>query len=95
MTDGPHDRRQHDGDPVTLGELARRMDWHERNSERLHRDQLRMIEKLDERITHVDDRTDVLATRITVVFSVVAALWAIFLVIAPLLRALIGVPAGG
>ncbi len=71
------------------------MDWHERTSERLHRDQLRMIEKLDERISKVDDRTDVLATRITVVFSVVAVLWAIFLVIAPLIRFLVGIPSNG
>lgn len=82
-----HDRRWDDGAPITIGELARRFDRHEQQSDRLHRDQLRMINKLD-------DRTDTLATRITVVFSVVAVLWALFLVIAPLLRTLLGVPGG-
>lgn len=92
MTDddrhAPRDRRWDDGDPITLGELARRFDRHEQQSDRLHRDQLRMINKLD-------DRTDQLATRITVVFSVVAVLWALFLVVAPVLRAWLGVPGGG
>lgn len=71
-----------------MGELARRFDTHERATERTHRELARMIEKLDA-------RTDVIATRVTVVFSVVAVLWALFLVIAPYLRAVLGVPTGG
>lgn len=77
----PYSRRS-DDDPISVGELARRMDKHERDTAELHRDQLRMIRKLD-------DRTDALATRITVVFSVIAVLWALFLVVAPLVRVLL------
>lgn len=83
-------RRRGDDDTITVGELARRLDKHEDDTTALHRDQLRMIERLDAKIEKLDARTDTLATRIQVVFSVVAVLWAIFLVIAPALRALLG-----
>ena len=46
-----------------------------------------MIEKLD-------NRTDSIATRVTTIFAVVAVLWAVFLVLAPLIRILVGVPSG-
>ena len=67
------------------------MDRHETASELLHRDQLAMIRRLDERIEALDARTDAIATRVTVVFSVVAVLWALFLVIAPMIRVFLGV----
>lgn len=73
--------RRRDDDSITIGELARRLDRHEQQSSEIHRDQLQMIRKLD-------SRTDRLTTRVTVVFSVVAVLWALFLVIAPVIRVL-------
>ena len=87
MTDGRRDRRVRDGDPVTAGEVARWVERHERESTQAHRDMVRLITKLDE-------RTDALATRVAVVFSVVAVLWAIFLVVAPVLRTFLGLSNG-
>lgn len=46
-----------------------------------------MIQKLDE-------RTDRLAMRVSIIFAVVAVLWAIFLVIAPILRNFLGLDGG-
>lgn len=83
--DGPRSRRRWDDEPITIGELSRRFEKHERDAELLHRDIHEIVRKLD-------DRTDALATRITVVFSVVAVLWAVFLVVAPLIRVVLGVP---
>jgi hypothetical protein len=79
----PPARRLSDRQPVTAGEIARRLDRHEELSDELHRDLVRMVRKLDE-------RTDHLSTRITVIFSVVAVLWSIFLVIAPVIRTWLG-----
>lgn len=76
----PPARRSSDRDPVTAAEVWRRLDRHEEQSDELHRDMVAMIRSLDE-------RTDKLSTRITVIFSVVAVLWSIFLVIAPVIRA--------
>lgn len=80
------------------------MERHERETDQIHRDLTRLIseqgrrldgvnEKQDQRIDKLDERTDRLTTRVTVIFSVVAVLWSIFLVIAPALRALIGIQA--
>jgi hypothetical protein len=80
-------RRRHDDGLPSTGEVARRLDRHEARSEQLHRDMIRMIEKLDH-------RTDSIATRVSVIFAVVAVLWAVFLVVAPLIRVLFGVPNG-
>lgn len=80
-------RRRSDGDSITVGELARRLDYHEQRAETLHREQLEMIRKLDE-------RTDVLTTRVQVIFAVVAVLWAIFLVLAPAIRTVLGIGGG-
>ena len=63
----------------TPAEVNRRLDRHEDRSDEIHRDLTELVRKLDE-------RTDRLATRITVIFSVVAVLWSIFLVIAPVIR---------
>lgn len=76
----PPSHRRTDGQAgPTAAELGRRFDRHEERSDELHRDLVDMIRKLD-------DRTDRLSTRITVIFSVVAVLWSIFLVIAPVIR---------
>ena len=83
----PHQRRRTDSEPITLGELARRLDRHEQQSDRLHREQLRMIEK-------IDARTDILSTRVAVIFAVVAVLWAIFLVLAPAIRTFLNLSNG-
>lgn len=72
-----------DREPVTLGEVARWLERHERDSEKTHSELAELAKKLDE-------RTDQLSTRISVIFSVVAVLWAIFLVIAPVIRQWIG-----
>jgi len=73
---------------VSASEVARWMERHERESTQTHRDLTRMIAKLDE-------RTDKLSTRIAIIFAVVAVLWSIFLVIAPVLRGLLGLTSGG
>lgn len=78
-------RRRADHGTITTGELGRRLDRHEAASEETHRDLVHLVRKLDE-------RTDHLSTRITVVFSVVAVLWAMFLVFAPFIRAVLGIP---
>lgn len=84
----PYKRRRRDDNGITIGELARRLDRHEQTAAQLHRDAMRLISKLDA-------RTDALTTRISIVFAVVAVLWAIFLVFAPLIRVIIGAPSGG
>lgn len=84
----PTRRRQSDaGQTISAGELGRRLDRHEEDSDEIHRDLIQLVRRLD-------DRTDHLSTRITVVFSVVAVLWAIFLVIAPVLRGMLNLPSG-
>ena len=88
MTQDERDSRQYgNGGPVTSAELARWLQRHEASSNRTHEELARIIEKLDE-------RTDRINLRVTVIFAVVSVLWAIFLVIAPLLRQLIGLPGG-
>lgn len=72
---------------VTSGEVARWLQRHERDSAQIHRDMQRLITKLD-------DRTDRINLRVSIIFAVVSVLWAIFLVIAPLLRQLVGLPSG-
>jgi hypothetical protein len=74
-----------DTDAISIGEVARRLDRHEQRSEEAHQQFAKMINKLDE-------RTDKINIRVTVIFSVVAVLWSIFLVIAPVLRGLLGLP---
>lgn len=86
--DARYSRRRDDSHSVTVGELARRFDRHERDSAELHRDLQRIISKLD-------TRTDALTTRVSIVFAVVAVLWAVFLVLAPLIRVVFGLPDGG
>lgn len=81
----PERRGYHE--PVTTSEVARWMERHEADSDRTHEKLVQMIEKLDE-------RTDRLALRVTVIFAVVSVLWAIFLVLAPFIRLLIGLPGG-
>ena len=81
--------RGHNG-PVTAAEVARWMERHERDSIQAHRDMLRIIEKQDSRIDALDDRTDRMGTRISIIFAVVAVLWSIFLVIAPVIRTVLG-----
>lgn len=83
----PRDRRERDHEPVTTGEVARWVERNEREHRREHEDVRRLLSKLD-------DRTDVLATRITVIFAVVAVLWSVFLVVAPFLRSFLGIPNG-
>lgn len=88
MTDGPRrDRRYHDGEPVTAGEVARWVERHERDSTQAHRDLQRMIRVLDE-------RTDKLTVRIAVIFAVATALWSVLLAVAPWVRAILGLPNG-
>lgn len=76
-------RRRSDHGTITTGELGRRLDRHEERSAEVHRDLIHLVRKLDE-------RTDHLSTRITVVFAVVGVLWAIFVVLAPIIREWIG-----
>ena len=90
--DEAYRRRRHDDDPVTVGELARRFDRHERDSLTIHRDLQRLLSKIDERVDLIDDRTDHTNARVAVIFAVVAVLWAIFLVAAPLIRGMLGLP---
>jgi hypothetical protein len=87
MDPGPTRRRKSDHGYISVGELGRRLDRHEDDSDEIHRDLVQLVRRLDE-------RTDHLSTRITVVFSVVAVLWAIFLVIAPVLRGMLNLPSG-
>lgn len=79
--------RFRDNDEISTGEIARRLDRHERRSEEAHQQFARMINKLDE-------RTDKINLRVTVIFAVVSVLWSIFLVIAPVLRGVLGLPGG-
>lgn len=46
-----------------------------------------MIEKLDE-------RTDALVVRVAIVFAVATILWGIIVLLAPFLRAFLGIPGG-
>jgi hypothetical protein len=78
-------RMRRDDDQISTAEVARRLDRHEKREEIAHQQFARMINKLDE-------RTDKINIRVTVIFSVVAVLWSIFLVIAPVLRGLLGLP---
>ena len=71
----------------TAAEVARWVERHERDSIQAHRDLLRMIQKLD-------DRTDRISTRVTVIFAVVSVLWSIFLVVVPILRTWLGLSNG-
>ena len=95
MSDDPRrDRRERDHDPVTTGELARWVERSDREQRAEHREIRRILERQDERITSESDRTDRLSTRVTVIFSVVAVLWSVFLVRAPFIRAVLGLPNG-
>lgn len=87
MTNGPRrDRRYNDSEPVSAGEVARWQQRHEDQSDRAHRDFARMISALD-------DKTDKLTVRVAVILGVSSVLWAILLVLAPILRPLLGLPA--
>lgn len=81
----PERRGYHE--PVTVSEVARWMDRHERDSDETHREIAKLVERLDE-------RTDRLALRVTVIFAVVSVLWAIFVVVAPFVRVILGLPGG-
>lgn len=72
-------------DPVTMGELGRWMERHERMSDEVHRDLAQLIRQLD-------DRTDKLATRMAVIFALGTAGYSILLLLAPIVRSLIGLP---
>ena len=85
--DPRRNRRERDHEPVTTGEVAR---WVERN-ESAHREEHADIRRLLEQI---DNRTDKISTRVSVIFAVVAVLWSIFLVLAPFIRAVLGIPNG-
>lgn len=73
------------GEPVTASEVARWMERHEREASLQHREMMQLIQRLD-------DRTDRINLRVTVIFAVVSVLWAIFLVLAPFLRIVLGLP---
>lgn len=89
MTDGHgRNRRRYDDEPISVGELARWLERHEIAAERLHAQQLRMIEKLDA-------RSDLLAQRIAIAFGVVAILWAVFVILAPFVREFLGIANSG
>lgn len=81
----PPSRRASDRLPPTVSsaEVARWLERHERESDRIHDDLVDLVRRLDK-------RTGELSTRITVIFSVVAVLWSIFLVIAPAVRSMLG-----
>lgn len=86
MTNGPRrDRRYSDHEPVSAGEVARWQERHETQSDRTHRDLQRMISSLDE-------KTDKLTVRVAVILGVSSVLWAILLVLAPIVRPLLGLP---
>ena len=86
MSDGPRrDRRFGDSEPVSAGEVARWQQRHEDQSDRVHLDLRRMLEALD-------DKTDKLTVRVAVILGVSSVLWAILLVLAPLLRPILGLP---
>jgi hypothetical protein len=81
VTDDP--RRRADDHHPTVGEIARRLDRHETRSERLHRDMIRMIERLDE-------RADTLTVRVAIIIGVAGIVWSVLVVIAPVLRSAFG-----
>ena len=85
MTHDPR-RRSTDFTP-TVGEVARRLDRHEDQTDEIHRNIVRMIEKIDE-------RTDALVVRVAIVFAVATVLWGIIVLLAPFLRGLLGWPGG-
>ena len=45
-------------------------------------------------IQKIDERTDHISTRVTVIFAVVSVLWALFLVVAPVIRQVLGLSDG-
>lgn len=63
------------------------MDRHEDQTDEIHRNILRAIEKLD-------DRTDALVVRVAIVFAVATILWGVIVLLAPFLRAFLGIPGG-
>lgn len=79
----PPNRRVSDREPISPAEVARRLDRHEELSDEVHRDLVTLVRRLDE-------RTDRISTRVTVIFAVVSVLWSLFLVIYPLLRSFLG-----
>lgn len=79
----PPSRRAADREPISSSEVARRLDRHEELSDAVHEDLVRLVRKLDE-------RTDRISTRVTVIFAVVSVLWSLFLVIYPLIRSFLG-----
>lgn len=85
--DGPRTARRRTDHEVTTGEVARRLDRHEEQTDETHRYLVRMIEKLDE-------RTDALVVRVAIVFAVATILWGIIVLLAPFLRAFLGIPGG-
>lgn len=85
MTGGP--RRRVDDHHPTIGEVARRLDRHEQQTDAIHDRFLEMIDKLDE-------RTDALVVRVAIVFAIATLLWGVIVLLAPFLRAFLGIPGG-
>lgn len=65
--------------------LSKQLDQHIIDARREHRE-------FTDAIKGLDDRTDRIATRVSVAFAVVGAIWAIVIVLLPIIRDLLRIP---
>lgn len=56
----------------------------------VHADLVKLIERLERLIERLDERTDRLSIRVAIIFSVATVAWAVIVIVAPLLRAQLG-----